>query len=197
MTIFSKIRWAASILLVFFIVLITNIIDRDNFNRLSYTVTTIYEDRIIASDLIFEMSRLMREKQIAVVTKDTTFFKKKNDASNREMSGLIERYRQTKLTDKENTVFTQLQDELKTLERKEQPTENIQAPDLLKSIDKVHLHLHDLSKIQLHEGRRQVFISNKAKDNINLFTRLEIIFLIIMAVFIQIIILYKPKELSE
>lgn len=195
MTIFSKIKWVVSILLVFFIVLATNIIDRDNFNTLSYSVATIYEDRIVANDLIFEMSRLIQDKEIAVVTNDTAFFQKKNNDLNREINILIESYKRTKLTGKEKFVFNQLQDELKTLERKE-INETIQTSDLLESLDKVNQHLYDLSKIQLHEGRRQVFISNKAKDTINMFTQGETIFLILMAILIQIIILYTPKEVS-
>ncbi|MCB0560590.1 MAG: chemotaxis protein [Lewinellaceae bacterium] len=197
MTIFNKIRWVASILLVFFIVLMTNLIDKDNFNKLSYSVTTIYEDRIVASDLLFEMSRIIQKKEIAIISTDTTFPGNGNSESNRELNNLIERYNQTKLTEKEKFVFNQLQDELKTLERKEQETENVASSALLKSIDKINQHLYDLSKIQLQEGRQQVFISDKAKDNINLFTQVEIIFLIIMAVMIQVIILYKPKQFSE
>lgn len=179
MTIFSKIKWVASILLVFFIVLTTNLIDRENFNRLSYSVTTIYEDRIVANDHIFEMSRLIQEKEIAAVTNDTAFFREKSSVLNREIDILIESYKKTKLTGKEKFVFNQLQDELKTLERKER-NETIQTSDLLESINKVDQHLYDLSKIQLYEGRRQVFISNKIKDTINLFTQGETIFLVLM-----------------
>ena len=175
----------------------TNLIDKDNFNKLSYSVTTIYEDRIVASDLLFEMSRIIQKKEIAIISTDTTFPGNGNSESNRELNNLIERYNQTKLTEKEKFVFNQLQDELKTLERKEQETENVASSALLKSIDKINQHLYDLSKIQLQEGRQQVFISDKAKDNINLFTQVEIIFLIIMAVMIQVIILYKPKQFSE
>lgn len=193
MTILSKIKWIASILLVFFIVLITNIIDRDNFNKLSNSVTTMYEDRIVASDLIFEMSRLVQDKQIAAVTNDTAFFQTKNNALNLEIDNLIDRYKQTKLTDREKFVFDQLQEELKKLEQKEQSNPTIETTDLLKSLDKVNQHLYDLSKIQLQEGNRQLFISGKAKDSINLFTQVEIIFLILMAIIIQIIILYNPK----
>jgi len=196
MTVYSKVRWVLSILLVFFIVLITNIIDRENFNRLSDSVTTIYEDRIVASDLIFEISRLIQDKHIAIVTNDTTFFQKKNTGINQELNSLIESYKQTRLTEREKFVFTQLQDELITLEEKEQQTENIPTLDLLKNIDQIDQHLYDLSKIQLQEGKQVVFNSDRIKDNINLFTQGEIIFLIIMAVLIQIIILYKPKKLS-
>jgi len=194
MKIFAKIRWVASILLVFSIVLITNLIDRDNFNRLSYSVTTMYEDRIVASDLLFEMSRIIKEKQIAVLTSDTIFFDSENDKYNREIDQLVDNYRLTKLTEKEKLAFNQLQEELKSLKQKEKSSNNLSNGDVLKSIEKIDQHLYKLSKIQLQEGKQQVFISNRAKDAINLYTQGEIIFLILMAVLIQVIIFYKPKE---
>jgi hypothetical protein len=193
MKIFAKIRWVASILLVFFIVLITNLIDRENFNRLSYSVKTMYEDRIVASHLLFEMSSIIQEKQIAVLTLDTPFLENKNNKHNQALNQLIDKYRLTKLTEKEEFVFNQLQEELKSLKQKERPTTDRTDAEVLKSFEKINKNLHELSKIQVDEGRRQVFISDKAKDMINLFTQVEIIFLVIMALLIQIIILYKPK----
>lgn len=194
MKIFAKIRWVASILLVFFIVLITNLIDRENFNRLSYSVTTMYEDRIVASDLLFEISRIIQEKQIAVLTLDTLFLENKNNKHNQVLNQLINKYSLTKFTEKEKFVFNQLQEELNSLKQKERPNTDITDAEVLNSFEKINKNLHELSKIQLDEGRRQVFISNKAKDTINLFTQVEIIFLVIMALLLQIIILYKPKE---
>jgi hypothetical protein len=194
MKIFTKIRWVASILLVFFIVLITNLIDRDNFNRLSHSVTTMYEDRIVASDLLFEMSMIIKEKHIAILTSDTISLENQNDKYNKELNQLVDKYRLTKLTEKEKFAFNQLQEELKSLKLKERSSANVSNGEILKSIDKIDQHLHELSKIQLQEGRRQVFISERAKDTINLFTQGEIFFLIVMAVLIQVIILYKPKE---
>lgn len=197
MTIFSKIRWVASFLLVFFIVLITNIIDRDNFNRISYSVTTIYEDRIVASDLLFEMSILFHKKEIALLTNDSIFFRNDNNISNRELDNLISRYQETKLTEREKLLFSQLKSEIETLRIIEQNDKGLNKEKILKSIDKLNQYLFDLSKIQVQEGRRQVFISDKAKNAINLFTQVEIIFLILMAIIIQIIIFYKPKETTE
>jgi len=191
---FSKIRWVASILLVFFIVLITNLIDRDNFNRLSYAVTTMYEDRIVASDILFEMSMIIKEKQIAALTSDTLFFKNQNDKYNLEINQLVGNYMRTKLTGKEELAFNQLQEELEALKQKEMSPANLSNGEVLQSIERIDQHLYTLSKIQLQEGKQQIFISNKTKDTINLYTQGEIIFLIIMAVLIQVIILYKPKE---
>ena len=194
MKIFTKIRWVASILLVFFIVLMTNIIDRDNFNRLSYSVTTMYEDRIVASDLLFDISKIIKEKQIATLTSDNNFFQNQNDKLNQEIDQLVANYELTKLTEKEKLTLNQLQAELKVLKQKEKSPGNLSNVEVLKSIKKIDEHLYKLSKIQLQEGKQQLYISNRAKDTIRLYTQVEIILLILMAVLVQIIILYKQKE---
>lgn len=196
MTLFNKIRWVASILLVFLIVLVTNLIDRNNFNRLNYSVTTIYEDRIIASDLLFEMLLFVQEKKVAIISLDSLFFQERNEKNNRGIEGLIEKYNNTKLTEKEQLIFNNLKNELNSLKNLEKQyilSESKNNSILLKKTDQIVQHLHDLSKVQLEEGRRQVFVSNKTMDTINLFTQMETIFLILMAILIQIIILYKPK----
>lgn len=194
MKIVAKVKWVASILLVFFIVLITNLIDRDNFNRLSYSVTTMFEDRIVASDLLFEISRIIKEKQIAILTSDTTFFQNRNGQLNQEIDQLVEKYGLTTLTGKENIAFNQLKEELESLEQKEKSSTNLSNGEVINSIKKIDEHLYELSKIQVEEGKQQVFISKRAEDTINLYTQGEIIFLIVMAILVQIIILYKPKE---
>lgn len=197
MSIFNKIKWVASIMLVFFIVIMTNIVDKDNFSKLSESVTTIYEDRIVASDIIFDTSRLIHQKQIALIANDSVFFQKKNKKINAEINNLIDSYKKTKLTEKEKFIFSEFQDELKVLEKQIDNREQSSIKKMNESFTTINQHLIDLSKIQLSESRRQFYISNKVKDSINLFTQVEIIFLIIMAIIIQIIILYKPRELKE
>jgi len=192
----AKIKWIASILLVFFIVLVTNIIDRDNFNKLSYSVKTMYEDRIVAGDLLFEISRVIQDKKIAILSSENQVPESERERQNKALEELIKKYSQTKLTEKEQFIFNQLQDELKSLKQKERNALDKSNPEALENIEKIDQNLYDLSKIQLEEGKRQVSISDQTKDTINLFTQAEIIFLILMAVLIQIIILYKPIEVK-
>lgn len=200
MTVFSKIKWVASILLVFFIVLITNLVDKDNFNKLRYSVTTIYEDRVVASDLLFELSIRVQEKEMALAISDSTFFQGKNQKINNEIQQLIAKYDQTKLTRKEQEILSNLKEELKDLKALEEDYLNSTASnnrELFKSIDEIAHNLYDLSKVQLKEGRRQMFISNETMSTIDLFTQIEIIFLILMAIIVQIIIFYNPKQKKQ
>ncbi len=197
MTILSKIKWVVSILLVFIIVLVTNLIDKANFNRLRYSVTTIYEDRIIASDLLFELSMLMREKEVAYTAGDSISIKKNYEDVSHDIQSLVNRYGQTKLTGQEQNLFKKLTEELTRLKGLEEiyiSTGFKDSKALIKSIHEIVLYLRDLSKVQLYEGRQQMEISNKAMESIDLFTQVEIISLILMAILIQIIILYKPKQ---
>jgi len=55
MRFYNKVKWVLGILIVFILILATNLIDRNNFIRVKDSVVTIYEDRLIASDLVFEM----------------------------------------------------------------------------------------------------------------------------------------------
>ncbi|QCK16409.1 MCP four helix bundle domain-containing protein [Mangrovivirga cuniculi] len=197
MTIINKIKWVIAVLLVFLIVLMTNLVDKENFNRLKNSVTTIYEDRVVASDLIFDITLLIQEKEIALATSDTAFFKSKNRKINEDIKDFINKFEQTKLTTEEQETFNNLKTELKklySLEEKYADSNFDNDINLFKTIDDIVHDLHDLSKIQLKEGRRQILLSKEAMKTINLFTQVEIIILIILAILIQIIILYKPKE---
>jgi hypothetical protein len=73
MTFYNKIKWVLGILMVFVLIVATNLIDRSNFIQVRDSVVTIYEDRLIANDLIFEISKLVQEKEIAVALSDSIF----------------------------------------------------------------------------------------------------------------------------
>jgi len=196
MKLLTKIRWILSISLVFIIVLTTNLIDRENFNKLRYAVTTIYEDRVVSSDLIFEISIRIQEKETAFAVADTTFIRTKNDSVNDEIQELISRYEQTKLTEKEKRIFSNLKEELATLFalEKQYAVAKEKKAALFLSMDKAMHYLYGLSKIQIEEGQNQMKKGNRAIKAIDLFTQIEIIFLVVMAILVQIIILYNPKK---
>ena len=54
MTFFNKIKWTLGILMVFVLIVTTNLIDRNNFVRVKDSVVSIYEDRLVAKNLILE-----------------------------------------------------------------------------------------------------------------------------------------------
>lgn len=197
MTFFDKIKWTLGILMVFALIVFTNLIDKNNFTRVKDSVVSIYEDRLVVNDLIFEMSKLVQEKEMAIVLSNTEFYTKKNSNIDKKMQGFIEQYEATKLTVEERNVFNDFKDNIQFLSKTEASIlENDfkEKETHLTLIFEIKDNLYDLNKIQLNEGRRQMAISQKAIDKVELFTQIEIYILIFLAIVVQIIVLYNPKK---
>lgn len=191
MGIYTKIKWILGILIVFVIIVCTNLIDRNNFIRVKDAVVTIYEDRLIANDLIFEMSRRIQTKEIAYVSADSAFFNLRNATINAELNTLVDRYAETKLTAEELTLFEALKSHFQRLFDLENQQNQTAVKEELQAIKST---LHRLSKVQLDEGSKQMTISKRAIGTVELFTDIEIYLLAFLAIVIQIIIMYNPKK---
>lgn len=182
MRLYNKIKWVLGISMIFILILATNLIDRNNFIRVKDSVVTIYEDRLIAGDLVFKMFKLVKQKEVALKLSDTLFFNKENDKINDHISNLILMFEQTKLTYEERTIFKNLKSNFKTLNDLEITFTESSFKNkgnqeyVLISINK---NLDDLSKIQLNEGRRQMSICKRATGAVELLTQIEICLLIV------------------
>lgn len=197
MAFYNKLKWILGILMIFVLIIATNLIDKNNFVRVRDSVVTIYEDRLIANDLIFEMLKSVQQKELAVSLSDSTFFQNENTLVNDKLQSLISRFEQTKLTSEEAKVFKDLKRNVQLLITSENEFLNSDYSDnsqMVNHIESLKSNLNDLSKIQLTEGNRQMSISKRAVDTVELFTQIEIFILVFLAVLIQIIVMYKPKE---
>ncbi len=197
MAFYDKLKWILGILMVFALIIATNLIDKNNFVRVRDSVVTIYEDRLIAKDLIFEMLKSVQQKEIAVRLSDSTFFNQRSLKVNNNLKSLISSFEQTKLTTEENKVFDDLKKNFQLLFDSEDQYLNSDYKDnsqVVSHIESIKENLDGLSKIQLIEGSRQMSISKRALDTIKLFTQIEIYLLVFLAIVIQIIVMYKPKE---
>ncbi|WP_282148011.1 MCP four helix bundle domain-containing protein [Algibacter lectus] len=196
---YNKLKWILGILMVFVLIIATNLIDKNNFVRVRDSVVTIYEDRLVANDLIFEMLKSVQEKELAVAISDSTFFDNKNSKVNHNIEALVSRFEETKLTSQEENVFTDLKQNVKLLvdaETKFLHSGYADNAQIIKHIESLKINLSDLSKIQLTEGNRQMSISKRALDSVELFTQIEIFILVFLAIVIQIIVMYNPKTKS-
>jgi hypothetical protein len=199
MTFYNKLKWILGILMVFVLIIATNLIDKNNFVRVRDSVVTIYEDRLIANDLIFEMLKSVQEKELAVVTLDSSFFKSENIEVNKKLASLISNFEETKLTLEEDDVFNDLKanfEQLLIIENQFLKTNFSNSRLVNNRLDNLKINLNNLSKIQLNEGNKQMSISKRAIDTVELFTQIEIYILVFLAIIIQIIVMYQPKEKS-
>jgi hypothetical protein len=197
MTIFNKIKWILGVSMIFALILTTNLIDRNNFVKVRDSVVAIYKDRLVADNLIFEISNSIHEKEIAIASSDTLFYSKRNKEINADIQGYIKRFEETKLTIKENRVFKGFKNNFESLKAAEVTfvqSDFQTVSNQLSHIYNIKDNLQGLSIIQLDEGGRQVAISKKAISTVELFTQIEIYVLVVIAIFIQIVIMYRPKE---
>lgn len=58
-----RLKWVAAFLLVFVLIIGTNLLDRRHLQQMEATVESIYEDRLVAKELIFKMDRIIHEKR--------------------------------------------------------------------------------------------------------------------------------------
>lgn len=202
MNVYNKVKWILGVLMIFILIIVTNLVDRNNFVRIKEAMEAIYEDRLIANDLIFEFTRELQEKEIAFASSDSIFFNYQNEKVNDNLLHIIKRYQDTRLTTEEERVFVNLKANLGNLKSAEKVFTQKSLKNIeLKERKKISIHhknlkenLYDLAKIQLDEGGRQMSISKKAASTIELFTQIEIGILIFLAIVIQIIIMYDPVK---
>mgnify|MGYP000439277211 CR=1 FL=1 len=197
MTLYNKIKWVLGILLVFVLILATNLIDRNNFLQVKKSVASLYEDRLLAHDHLFEMTRLNFEKEKAIITKNNAFFINEVKSNNAKFSAFVSKFEETKLTDKESIVFNSLKENLDVLltsEQKYLKQSNSNFDSLLPLLATVNENIAELSKIQISEGSNEMLLTEDAVANVELFTHIEIYLLIFLAIVIQIIIMYNPKK---
>jgi hypothetical protein len=198
MAFYDKLKWILGILMIFILIITTNLIDRNNFVRVRDSVVTIYEDRLIADDLVFEMLKKIHKKELAIASSDSIFFNQENPKVNESLNALVSKFEETKLTAEEVIIFKDLKQNLQVLMEAEQKltTTNKMQSQVNHQLQSLKSNLNDLSKIQLSEGSRQMSISKKAIDTVELFTQIEIYVLVFLAIVIQIIVMYNPKNKS-
>jgi hypothetical protein len=198
----NKIKWVVGMAAIFLLILATSIFDRNHFTAMKETVNTIYEDRLVAKGYIYDITLLISEKRLALATTDSAFFATKNQAVNAQVIDLIKLFYGTKLTRIESEYLASFKDHFESLVKIEQEKfingRVVRDESLRKSfdarLDQLMVDLKELSKIQLKEGKQQVIIAEQSIGSIELFTRIEIIFLIVVGIAIQVVILYPSKK---
>lgn len=201
MTLFNKIKWVLGIALIFLLILTTNLVDRQNFTAVRDSIETIYADRLVAQEIIYEITKGVNEKEIGYA--QLVVGKSKDDLSPADdrIEEAIERFSLTKLTQQEAIVFAGLKSSLQLLRNQEQKLGQgpsaARLSEVRAAIESVKKDLDDLSAIQVREGRRQLFEGKKALSSADLFTQLEIGALVVLAIAVQVVILYTPGMIDE
>ncbi|MEJ2006241.1 MAG: MCP four helix bundle domain-containing protein [Cyclobacteriaceae bacterium] len=189
----NKIKWILGISVVFLLIIATNYVDRSNFRRVQDSIETIYEDRLVAQDLVFKMSLIIQHKVLDYSISDSAGMNKDYRQDNANMDSLLIRFHETRLTRDEAAILKAFEDNFAEARRLEEASEmNVSAYEGV--LQELNENILSLSKIQMDEGRRQMFEGEKALKSVNLLTTIEVYVLVFLAILIQVIILYNPNK---
>ena len=200
MNIFKKLKWFFAVLSIFLIILATNLIDKENFLRVEESVETIYNERLLAKELLLNVSIQFHQKELAYALNDSIYLKSQNEAVNTKINELLQMFVRAKSTKKERSILNELNEnhaKLIQLESNANLKNRLYSKDCAEIFSAINTNIIALSTEQVKEGKNQKFNVRDAVDRIKLFSTIEIYMLIFLAIVLQIIILYNPKKKSN
>ena len=153
----------------------------------------------MAKDYLFEMTQLLHEKDRVNFMNESTYYLSGNyTATNVKIDSLISAYGECEIPNREKYEYDNLVadfEELSKLERSAEVDYSSSTRGLIEiRIRQINYNLKDLADNQIEGGRKEVMKSQRAMETVNLFTSMEVYALMILALIVQILILYKPKQ---
>lgn len=201
----QKIRIGATLVVVFLVVLATNLMDNRHFADVQKSLITVYEDRLVAKDYIYKISKQLQLKRSAYQHQEKEQLSKQIANTNDSIQSLTNLYAATKLTPKEAYVFKSFQSKLKKLQHYETrllKNNTNKGPGLLENETEEYIlalsqDLDALSEIQLMEGKREINASSNVISTSNFISRLEIGALTLIGFLLLMLIFAKSSKQHE
>ena len=175
---------------------------KKHLSDMEETVTAIYEDRLVAKDYVFFLTKTINTKKLALNSSDELV--EEVVIANHTIDQLLVSFENTKLTSEESALFLKLKDEIDlSFEFESQIIHNpmltqreMVIQQLNNQYDLILADLEDLSEIQLYEGKRRLESSNKVMASNRITSRLEIALLIVV-VLVFLMATSSPKVLIQ
>lgn len=183
--------------MAFLLVLASNRLNRRNFSRVEQNVNTVFEDRVVAQDYIYQLNNLIHKKKLLVAESEW----KGNEPTNANIEKLVADFAATKLTNDESIYFDRFKENYTKLISLENYIDENRDPLTMDSkeklgiiLEKISGNLDNLSKVQLTEGNLITQMSIKSLQMNQMLSRLEIAFLIIIGILFLVIIFNWEKS---
>ncbi len=201
MTLAQRLRMGAALVVVFLLVLATNLMDSNHFKVVQKGLTTVFEDRLLAKDYLYKISRQLQKKKEIIQSSDIEELTDLNEMLNDSIQVLIHRFASTELTENESLAFESLQTHIRSLNeyesnllRNESINTELNITGSERYFSAIYDDLDTLFKIQLEESDRVISNSNRTIDTSNLISRIEVGVLIVIGLLIQLLIFLRPMK---
>ncbi|MCC5937699.1 MAG: hypothetical protein JJU34_10475 [Lunatimonas sp.] len=191
----NKMMAATSLALVLMLVLMNNFSERENTLKVNKAIHSIYDDRLIAESCIFHYLNHSHQIIEAIDDVGASSMEKRRavDERLREVRIIHEDFMQTTFTELESLDFEALTALYADMEKASASGNMVQVK---KSAKETIGLLEALSDIQLAEAESQIHEINRINSSTILHSYMEVAVLIVIAVFIQALVL-ASKSLKE
>ncbi len=197
LTVLQRISVGLILAIAFLLVLVSNRLDNRHFETIQNTVNSVYKDRVVAQNLIYELSTILHKKALRFSLDQTN--SEAHIKENSEVANILTEFRKTELTSKEYNLLLELSEDFEdflTLEKKmisPQVTAQ-QKTEVLTALNSMRQQLDGLAKIQLEESEQLTELSNKSLGMNVLMSRLELGLMIVIGIAMMALIFYPIKK---
>ena len=177
---------------------------KKNLSEMDKTVTSIYEDRLVANEYIFELSRKIVQKKESL--DEGRYDAEEVTKLNHEIDLLIDAFEDTKLTADESKLWGKLKTDLSLAHEFENQIlhnpisrHSVQLQNHLNNqYELIHSDLEGLSIIQLREGKSLLDNSKKIVASNSVSSHLEVaLIIIVLLIFLMLNPTYRMNRIKK
>lgn len=205
----QKFKAALLLAIICAIIIITNLLGRHHMDVLSNSLSSVYEDRLVASNYIYLISHHLYQKKLKFDTYNEFTHDDLSSAissHNDSIRTLLSFYEKTWLTEEEAACLEMFKTNARTLQNLElqlltsvakdvQPTSTYHAFNKYFALGMANLR--QLSSIQVQEGKALKDQSQRIAYSSYLLTNFEMVILLCIAVILQIIVIASKPIVSR
>lgn len=192
----NKIKIGFSFAIVFLLVIATNRFDRKRFKTVENSLTSVYEDRLVAKGYLYALNNIFHNQEKMLIDENEIYALK---SYHNTVSSIINSYSATRLTNEEKSTFrnfrdnfSKLQDiELRFVNPENRELKPAQKEQILIQIRRIHRNLDQLAAIQQSEGENMHRFARNSLNTSELVSNIEIILIIVVGIIVQFIIFFK------
>lgn len=204
----QKLKIAVVLTVVFGLLFVKNLLDKQNFTELGEAFSTVYEDRLLAESYIYKFYHHLSEKKIAIdgctSYEDINRIKNQLSRHNKAIKMLIYEFQKTKLTPTEAVAFYKFKSHITEdfrLEHRYFYQMEAEISTAKKALgDSFYTMSNDLnllSNIQISEGEKLNDSSRKIVLGSTTQNRFELSLLIVLGILIHVLIFASKSTLPK
>lgn len=195
----QRIQIGLVLAMAFLLVLGSNRLDQRHFSTIQTTVNSVYKDRVVVQDLIYQLNNIFHEKELQLVQRKEI---PSDRSTNKWVHELLVDFKATKLTMKESKLLKELNGQFENLKDFENRFESSSGElsgnlvdQMVQTLDGIERTLDGLAKIQLDESWELTQASNKSLGMNILLSKLEVGFLVLIGVAMLALIFYPVPRM--